>query len=400
MKDKRVVITGMAPICAMGTGSEFFDNLYKKKIVLSELSEEIRKKYRIKSHFVVPSPDFSDNKYLSKIEDFKKYMSDNATMSCIASLMALEDAGLEKAYDDTAVIIGIGTCNTDSIYANVCSHINNNKFYPLGIPAIMPNASASWVSILNKCHGPSYTLNLACAASTAAVGQAYTGIKNGSYTSAICGGTEYFSKDSYFTLKGFEYLHTLTKSEDGIPRVFSKERSGFLFNEGACCMLILEELDAAISRNARIYAEITGYESTSDSYNIVRPKEDGEQIEKMLRNLIGGSKIDYYNAHGTGTQVNDETEKNVILRYFGENQPYINSTKGILGHTIGASGAIEACVCADSIYNGRIHGNLLGTPEEGLNLTYDAVYTEVRSAVSASFGFGGHNAALMMKKYE
>lgn len=398
MKERRVVITGMAPICAMGSGSVFFDSLYEKKIILKELDEETRKKHRLRSRFVVPCPDIEKLSRFDDIASMCSHMSNNSILSCISSSMALDDAGLEKPYDDTAVIIGMGTGNTDAVYSNINAHITANKFYPLGIPVIMPNAAASWISIIHNCHGPSYTLNLACASSTAAIGQAYMGIKNGSFSSALCGGAECFTKDNYFMLKGFEYLHTLTKSNDGIPRVFSKERTGFLFNEGASCILMLEELEAAKNRNARIYAEITGYESTSDAYNIVRLNESGEQIKSMLSRLIGGSKVDYYNAHGTGTQVNDETETKVIIQFFKGDQPYINSTKGILGHTIGASGAIEACVCADSIFNGRIHGNLLGTPEEGLNLTCDAVYKEVESAVSVSFGFGGHNAALMLKK--
>ena len=165
-------------------------------------------------------------------------------------------------------------------------------------------------------------------------------------------------------------------------------------------MLVLEELELAKRRNARIYAEITNFAETSDAFHIVRPGDSGEQIEQMVRKLTDGEKVDYYNAHGTGTALNDEIEKNVIQRIFGENQPYINSTKGILGHTIGASGAIEACVCADSIYNGRIHGNLLGTPEENLNLTHDPIRAEVDTAVSVSFGFGGHNAGLTIKKYQ
>lgn len=390
----------MAPLCAMGSGQDFFSSLYENRIVLKDLDEETRKAHRLKSRFVVPCPDLESSRYINDIASFRSHMSMNSVMSYISSAMALEDAGLAEAYEDMAVIIGLGTCNADALYANVHSQIESNKFYPLAIPVIMPNAAASWVSILHKCHGPAYTINLACASSTSAIGHAYQGIRNGVFSSALCGGTEHFANNNYFILKGFEYLHTLTKSSDGIPRVFSKERSGFLFNEGACCMLVLEELETAKKRNARIYAEITGFESSSDAYNIVRLDESGASIEKMLDKLIVGRRIDYYNAHGTGTQVNDETEKNVIIRYFGDNQPYINSTKGILGHTIGASGAIEVCVCADSIYNGRIHGNLLGTPEEGLNLTHEPIYTEVSSAVSVSFGFGGHNAALLINKYD
>lgn len=203
-------------------------------------------------------------------------------------------------------------------------------------------------------------------------------------------------------MRGFDMLSTLTRAVDGRPQPFSKQRSGFLFNEGAGCVLVLEELEQARSRGADIYAEIVGYEAGSDTYSIVQMDPRGENIASLFEKIGKGIKVDYLNAHGTGTTTNDEIEGEVIKRIFGEksNQPYINSTKGILGHSIGASGALEAAVTALSIKESRVHGNLTSDPLDDLNLPLKTLTTPIEYALSASYGFGGHNALILFKRYQ
>lgn len=167
-------------------------------------------------------------------------------------------------------------------------------------------------------------------------------------------------------------------------------------------MLVVEELEHALERNAEIYAEITGFESSSDAYGIISMNPNGEIIETMLRKLIGNKKIDYYNSHGTATLLNDEVERKVLKNIFGskENQPAVSATKAFLGHTLATSGAFEALVCADSIKYNKVHGNSLGTAFDDINITSETRDMRVDTAVSASFGFGGFNSALLFERYK
>ena len=166
--------------------------------------------------------------------------------------------------------------------------------------------------------------------------------------------------------------------------------------------MILERLDKALKREANIYAEIIGYESCSDAYNLVQIEPTGKQIKRMLNTLIGNNRIDYFNVHGTATMINDEFEQLMIRDMFGKQseQPLINSTKGPLGHTIGASGAIEAAVTALSLKHSKVHRNESEDNFDDLNLVTETMEAKVNTAISASYGFGGHNAALLMKKWQ
>jgi 3-oxoacyl-[acyl-carrier-protein] synthase II len=202
-------------------------------------------------------------------------------------------------------------------------------------------------------------------------------------------------------MRGFDSLGALTTSPNGHPQPFSKNRSGFLFSEGGCGILVLEELEHALARGANIYAEIAGCNFNTDSYSIVQIDESGNQIEKLLSEIIKDNKIEYFNAHGTGTTLNDSVEAKVIQRLFGgiNDQPLINSTKSILGHSIGASSAIEAAITALSIKKQHVHPNLSSDNIDDLNLVTESRPVNINYAISASYGFGGHNSALLLKKY-
>lgn len=193
-------------------------------------------------------------------------------------------------------------------------------------------------------------------------------------------------------------LTTLTTSPDGKPIPFSKDRSGFLFNMGASCILVLEELSHALKRKAPIYAEILDYEANCDAGSIIQMNPQGEKIEALF-SKVHELPIDYINTHGTGTIQNDAIEANLIQKLFPK-MPYVGATKSILGHSIGASGALEAAVTVLSIKNKRIHGTLSHNMIENLNVPTKAINLDINYAISTSYGFGGHNSLLLFKKYD
>jgi 3-oxoacyl-[acyl-carrier-protein] synthase II len=411
--NNRVVVTGIGPVTAIGTGKEtFWNNLLAGKAAISEIPGEFEKNYRFKSHFFVPFPQVS-------LEEHKlpgKYgilMESSTKAAVIAAKLALEDAGIiyenqevQLAVDPARclIILGTGICALKAGFDAHAAHALNPslQYNRMVIPMIMPDSATSWISILFGIRGANYTINASCASGTVAIGEAYQKIRDGAADLALAGGVECLKDKSGTIMRGFDSLGTLTTSKDGFPNPFSTERSGFLFAEGGACLLVLESLEHAIHRGITPYAEIAGYEANSDAYNIVQMDPAGNQARAMLEKLIGGKKIDYFNTHGTATQLNDETEATLIRSLFGgkQVQPVINSTKSITGHSIGASGAIEAAVVALSIRDSVIHKNISCNVMDDLNLAMEITPCDVHTAVSASYGFGGHNAALLFLKSE
>lgn len=410
---RRVVVTGIGPAAAIGIGKEeFFNNLLEMKTHISPIPESWEENYTFKSRFYVPKPKFA-------LEDFgihssiENIMEEISRFSVLCTKLALEDAKFHieegekyfrvKDLENCSTIIGVGMSSLQTALDSYTAHIGGEgRFNRMVIPMLMPNSASAWISILFGIKGFNYTTNAACASGTLAIGEAYRNIAEGRCDAAITGGVEVLGEKNGAVMRGFDVMKTLTKSQDGKPMPFSKKRSGFLFNEGAGCVLILEELQSALQRGADIYAEIAEYESSSDAYNIVQMDNSGENISLLLKTIVKNTKIDYINTHGTGTVLNDEVEAKVIQSIFGDenNQPYINSSKGILGHSIGASGALEAAVTSVAIKNQKIHGNLITDPIENLNLSLGTIETDIQYALSTSYGFGGHNAALLFKRYD
>ncbi len=421
-KTRKVVITGIGPITSIGIGKdELWKNLLEKKINLSPIPERFTINHKFRSRFFVPFPRFS-------IEDwglpgkYNSIMEETSKLSLTGTVMALKDAGFtgsdfhsiipEHLKNSMAILgIGIGALKT-ALYqyaiqglAHKPEILEELDVYPrynrMAIPSIMPNSATSWVTIVFDIHGSNYTINTSCSSGTYAVGEAYEKIRNGSADLVVTGGVECLQDNVGATMRGFDTLGTLTKSDDGRPLPFSKKRSGFLFSEGGGCILILEEMNNAINRGADIYAEIIGYGSNSDAYNLVQMQQSGDHIKKLLRNVVGDLKIDYLNTHGTATVLNDEVEARIIQDVFGDekDQPLLNSTKGNLGHTVGAAGAIEVAVTALSVKNDTIHANLSEDLIDNLNIARDTTTMKINHALSTSFGFGGHNAAILLKKF-
>ena len=400
---RRVVITGMAPICSLGSDHEtVFENLCSKKQYKTRIDKNTPARKKIKAEWYVPFPDcYSDDLFQEKLAPVKASGAKSAYIAAKAALLAMQDAKLEQADDNTMVIVGTDSFSMEELVDQLIQFDTKQKMYSMMIPLTIQSAIASWVTIVLGTHGMSSVINMACASSTTSVGICYESILNGKCDMAVCGGTSYIGDRNLTMFKGFEYLKCSSTNKEGNIYPFSKEKNGFLFSEGAACMLVIEELEHALKRGAEIYAEITGFACSSDAYNVVSMYPNGTIVENMLKKLVQGKKVDYYNAHGTATILNDEVEAKIIQNVFGDadSQPAINSSKAFLGHTLGASGAIELAVCADSIRHNKVHGNLCGTILENLNYTPETREMQVDCAVSSSLGFGGHNSAIMVERY-
>lgn len=415
---RRVVITGIGPVTSLGIGkNEFWNKLLAgARPALSKVPED---RFKAKSQFYIPFPEFNSGDY--GIPAYYDFLQPEDKLAVIGAKLALEDAGFTLKADNKtfsvteetgiSTLIGTGFTGFETAFHSYLAHLGidyfaskqNKKvsFNRMVIPLSMNNSPAAWISILFGLKGESYTVSASCASGTYSVGEAYRKIADGYSEMVLTGGVENLQDESFVIFRGFDVLGALTKSPNGDPQPFSEGRSGFLFAEGGGCILVLEELSHALNRKAGIYAEILNYHANSDAYNIVHMQPDGKQVMSLFHSLIGDNKIDYLNAHGTATLTNDEIEAQVIREFFGDadKQPLINSTKGILGHTIGASGAIEAAVTALSISTGLIHANQVENPLLNLNLATATLNKNIEKAASVSYGFGGHNAGLLLGKY-
>ena len=401
---RRVVITGMAPVCSLGCDhEEVFQKLCEKQINRKEIERNTPARQKLKSRYCISAPVIENEEQYQKQFRILRARGGVATYwAAIAATLAMKDAKLEEADPDTHVFMGVGAPPMPDISDQILKLNETYKMDSAGIPKAMQSSTAAWISILQGTHGKSATISMACASGTETVGMGYESILNGKCDMALCGGSDALTDRNLTLLKGFEHLRAVTMDEDGFSLPFSQERSGFLFCEGAAAVVVLEELEHAKKRNAKIYAEIVGFESASDGFNIISMPKDGAIVKQMLKKLVKDKKVDYYNAHATGTVLNDAVESMVIQEIFGDRnqQPAISATKSLLGHTLGASGTLEVMVCADTIQQNRVHGSMTKTIMDNLNITSETRTLPVHCAVSASFGFGGHNAAIMLKKFQ
>ena len=280
------------------------------------------------------------------------------------------------------------------------------RFNPFEVSMVMPNAPAATIGIKFSLMGPNETHCVACASGTVAIGNAYRAVRDGRVDVAVSGGCEYFGDDHGHIFRSFDASGTLVRdcaSPETANRPFDERRSGFLFSQGGAAILVLEDLEHARRRNATIMAELIGFAETFDAYSIMSLGPGGEQIERMIRGALAdaglsSSDVDYVNAHGTGTKNNDEIETSVIKRVFGHSVR-VNSTKSLLGHTIGASGAFEILVTALSLRDGTTHiCRNLETPVHDLNFVRRVEQCDLRVGLSQSFAFGGHNAAVVLRR--
>ena len=289
------------------------------------------------------------------------------------------------------------------------------RFNPFMIPKAIPSIAAGQISIRFGLGGPSYSVSTACSSSSHAVGSAFDQIRLGHADVLLTGGAD--ADVTAVGVGGFNSLHALSTRNDSpetASRPFSKSRDGFVLGEGAAC-LILEEYEHAKARGAKIYAEIVGVGMTSDAYHMTAPDPEGKGAERVMRLAINDAgiepeQVDFVNTHGTSTPLGDVTELNAIRRVFGEHvyEMNLDSTKSMTGHLIGATGAVEALACVMALKDGIIPPTINHDPEDvdenidyRINFTFDkAQKRNIRYALSNTFGFGGHNACLVFRKWE
>lgn len=387
---RRVVITGIGPICAGQTGKEaFFQSLLDQQTLLQAVPPEFETHGKIRSRFFVPPPT---------LEGYEKSMEAVSKIALACTRLALADAGLDHLAG-AGVILGVGMGSLNTGFSSYHAHVTGEgRFNRLVIPMLMPNAPAAWIALKYGADRQCYSVNGACASGTMAIGEAYEAIAGGRLDTVLTGGVDCLQDSHGAIMRGFDSLGALTRAADGLPRPFSRQRSGFLFNMGAGCALVLEELKQARARDAQIYAELTGYACQTCAGSIVQMPDEVEALIPLF-DMARAGRIDYFNTHGTGTEQNDRLEAQLIRRLWGDEQPFLNSTKGIIGHSIGASGALEAAVTALSVSRGEVHGNLTAEVMAGIDCPKDSRRLEIECALSASYGFGGHNALLMMRRY-
>lgn len=408
---KRVVVTGMGLITPIGNSiEEFWKNIHAGKVGIGPIRNFDTTAYKAKLSAEVT--DFEPKDYIPA-KDAKR-MDRFSQFAVAAAIQAVNDAGINMEQEDkyrTGVSIGSGTGSLMGIEREYDKLLAKGpgRIHPLTAPMVLGNMAAANVAITFGCKGKCLDIVTACATGTNSIGEAFRSIQHGEADIILAGGVD--SSVSRFGVATFQALTALTTSDNplqaSIP--FDKKRDGFVTGEGAG-VLVLEELGHALARNAHIYAEIGGYGATCDASHLTAPLEDGSGAAMAMKLAIEDAglspkDIDYINAHGTSTPMNDKLETKAIKLAFGDNayKVKINSTKSMIGHLFGAGGAVELITCILSINEGYIHqtaGLTDDDPECDLDYTKGSgVYMPVNTAISNSLGFGGHNATILVKKY-
>ncbi len=409
---RRVVITGMGAVTPIGNNVEdFWANVKKGTVGIGPITKFDSTAY--KAHLAAELKDFDvteygiDKKAARRMEDFSKY-------AVVAAKEALGQSGLDMEKEDPYMVgccVGCGIGSLQCVQTNYTKLLEKgpNRVAPLMIPMLISNMAAGNISIQFGLKGKNINVVTACATGTHCIGEAYRSVQYGEADVMVAGGAE--SAIAEIGVAGFTGLNALNTTEDvkraSIP--FDVERGGFVMGEGAG-ILILEELEHAKARGAEIYAEIIGYGASADAHHVTAPIEDGsgdaKAIEFAIRDAgIKPEDIDYINAHGTSTHMNDAFETKAIKLAMGDAayKCKVNSTKSMVGHLLGAAGGVEAITCVKSINENYVHANVglvNQDPECDLDCPKEGIETEVNVALSNSLGFGGHNAVLIFKRFE
>lgn len=400
----------MGAITPIGNSvEEFWNGIKEGKTGFGPITYFDTADYRCK--LAAEVKDFDPAQYMDKKS--ARRMEQFCQFAVAAAGQAISDAGLDMEQEDPYMVgcsvgSGIGSLQAMEREYDRLKEKGPGRVGPMLVPLMISNMAAGNVSIAYGLKGKSLNVVTACATGTHSIGEAYRTIQYGDADVMIAGGTE--SSITPIGIAGFSALTALSFSEDperaSIP--FDKERNGFVMGEGST-IVVLEELEHAKRRGAKIYAELTGYGCSSDAYHITSPAEDGSGAATAMLNALkdGGvapEELTYINAHGTSTHHNDLFETRAIKLAFGEHayDLKINSTKSMVGHLLGAAGAVEFVTCVKEIQEGYIHRTMgLRETEEELDLNYcrDSYKEEVPYALTNSLGFGGHNASLLLKKY-
>lgn len=408
----RVVVTGIGLISPIGNNAkESWEGIKNHKCGIDKITEFDTTDFKTKLDAEIKNFNLEDHFDAKTIK-----RTDKESLIAICSAReAMEDSKITKENTDfnrlgVYVSTGIGGFHTVEEQCNTYFTKGNKRVSPLFIPMGIVNMPAGNIAIDTGAKGESISIVTACASSTHAIGEAYRAIKLGLEDAILAGGTE--SAICPTSLAGFENMKALTDATDkdraSIP--FDKERSGFVMGEGAG-VIVLEELEHALKRNAHIYAEVVGYGATTDAYHITSPDPEGDGAKRAMERAIldAGIKpedVEYINAHGTSTHLNDVTETMAIKKMFGDGYKdvLVSSTKGNTGHLLGAAGVAEAIFCVKAIEDGLVPATInykVKDEECDLNLVVnECLKKNINVAMSNSLGFGGHNASLIFKKFE
>lgn len=407
---KRVVVTGMGAITPIGNSvNSFWESVKQGKIGFGRISYFDASEYKCK--LAAEVKDFNAENYMDKKS--ARRMEQFCQFAVAAAKEAMEDAGIDMEKEDAfmvgcAVGSGIGSIQAMEREYTRLVEKGPSKISPLFVPLMISNMAAGNVSIVFGLKGKNINVVTACATGTNSIGEAFRTIQYGDADIMLAGGTE--SSITPLGVGGFAALTALSSNEDparcSIP--FDKDRSGFVMGEGAG-IVVLEELEHAKARGAKIYAEVAGYGCSADAFHITSPAEDGSgaaaaMIKAVKDAGIQPTDITYINAHGTSTHHNDLFETRAIKYAFGDHayNIKINSTKSMIGHLLGAAGAVEFVTCVKEIEEGFIHKTVgLQESEEEMDLNYckESSKEDITYALSNSLGFGGHNASILIKKY-
>ena len=408
---RRVVVTGLGAVTPIGNNvDDFWTSVKAGKIGFDHITKFDTTDF--KCHIAAELKDFNpqdfmDRKAAKRMEPFSQY-------AVAAAKQAIDDSGLDIEKEDPymvgcAIGSGIGSLQAMERETQKLYEKGPNRVNPLLVPLMICNMAAGNVSIQFGLKGKSINDVTACATGTNTIGEAYRSIQYGEADVMVAGGTE--GSVCPIGIAGFTALTALSTVDDptkcSLP--FDKNRSGFVMGEGAG-VVILEELEHAKARGAKIYAEVVGYGCSSDAYHITSPQEDGAGAARAMTNAMSDAgvtpaDVKYINAHGTGTHHNDLFETRAIKLAFGDEAANlkINSTKSMIGHLLGAAGAVEFITCVKEIQDGFIHKTVgYETPDEEIDLNYckDSYEEPVEYALSNSLGFGGHNASILLKAYK
>ena len=452
--NRRVVITGAGVVSSIGVGvDEFWRHCLQAKSVVVPIPENWKRYADLHSQIWSPLPDINPD-YLGVTRTERLQLDPVSVLAIGAAREAFERAGFNlvpnaassrvfsiAGVDASRIGLYLGTgiggvhtllhSHTHHLYQRARASLkayaetranaqdretldgvlalmaHGPRYHPFQVSMLMSNASSAAVAIKFSITGPNVTYCVACASGTVAIGNAYRAVRDGCIDIAISGGCEHLDDEHGSIFRSYDIAGTLVRDcadPEAANRPFDEKRSGFLFSQGGAAVLILEDLEHAQRRGATIMAELIGFAETFDAHSMMSLAPGGEQIERMLRAAladagVGAHDVDYINAHGTGTKNNDEAEAEIIDRVFGKSVR-VNSTKSLLGHTIGASGAIEILVTALSLRDQITHiSKNLDAPLRDLNFVRAAGQFDLRVALSQSFAFGGHNAAVVLRRY-
>lgn len=411
--ERRVVVTGLGAITPIGnTVDEFWKGIVEGKCGIDEITLFDTTDFKVK--LAAEIKDFNAEEALDK--KAARRLDRYTQLALVASKELMEDSKLNIEEIDVerfgvAVSSGIGGLQTIENTTNILTEKGPDRVSPMFIPMAINNMAAGNIAIEVGAKGESFCMTTACASATHTIGECYRIIKHGYQDLMIAGGTE--ASITPTGIAGFTNIKALSQATDktraSIP--FDKERSGFVMGEGAG-LILLEELEHAKKRGAKIYAEVVGYGASSDAYHVTSPAPGGEGGARAMQYAIKDAnitpdKIDYINAHGTSTHLNDAGETAAVKTALGEEaskKVMVSSTKGHTGHLLGAAGGVEAVACIKALENGIVPATLgYKIPDEECDLDIvpnEARKADIKYAMSNSLGFGGHNSSIIFKKYE